>query len=275
MHDETRLDFAIDLARRAGALALESFRRLDTLTIESKGHHDLVSEADRDVEIFIREAIAEAWPGDGIVGEEHPPLPGTSGCVWIIDPIDGTANFLRGIPAWCVVIVCVRDGMPFIAATFDPSAGEMFSARRGGGAFLNGRPIRAAGARSLTEGSVGVGFNNRTDHRNVVRLVSELFERGGIFYRNQSGALMLAYVAAGRLIGYCEEHMNAWDCLAGMLMIEEAGGCSAAPDPQTVVMEGTRVVVAAAGVFDEVDAIARTAFGEATPPGSGDRPGRS
>ena len=107
---DQRMHFAIDLARRAGELGLKYFRDLENLTIESKGHQDLVSDGDREVELFIRAAIAEAYPADGIIGEEHAPVAGKTDHVWVIDPIDGTANFVRGIPAWCVVIACAKEG---------------------------------------------------------------------------------------------------------------------------------------------------------------------
>jgi fructose-1,6-bisphosphatase/inositol monophosphatase family enzyme len=125
--NDQRMRFARDLAFRAGELALTYFRALDTLTIESKGHQDLVSDGDRDVETFIRAAIGAEYPDDGVVGEEHANLAGTSGYVWIIDPIDGTANFVRGIPAWTVVIAGVRDGAPDVGVIHEPSTGENFS----------------------------------------------------------------------------------------------------------------------------------------------------
>lgn len=255
-----RYEFAADLARRAGALGLTFFRSAEKLMVESKGHQDLVSNGDREVELFVRAAIGEAFPDDGIVGEEHAPKAGTSGFRWVIDPIDGTANFVRGIPAWCVAIACVRDGRTVIGVIYDPSADECFAARLGGGAFLNGRPITASKSVSLSDGSVGTGFSNRREARNIVPVISALFEEGGIFFRNASGALMLAYVAAGRLIGYCEEHMNAWDCLAGMLLVEEAGGRILRPDGASMVDEGTMVIAAAAGVYDRLAEIALEAF---------------
>ena len=105
-----RLEFATQLARRAGELGSGYFREIESLTIESKGHQDLVSNGDREVELLIRAAIQSEFPQDGIVGEEYAATDGSSGYVWVIDPIDGTANFVRGIPAWCVVIACVKDG---------------------------------------------------------------------------------------------------------------------------------------------------------------------
>jgi len=257
---DRRLAIVTDIARRAGELGMSYFRDIGALTIESKGHQDLVSNADRDVESFVRAELAKAFPGDGIVGEEHAPTPGTSGFVWVIDPIDGTANFVRGIPAWTVVIAGARHGATEIGVIYEPATGEMFSARLGGGAFVNGKPIRVAAATSLSQGSVGTGFSNRREMGNIVPVIQSLFAEGGVFYRNASGALMLAYVAAGRLIGYVEEHMNAWDCLAGLLIVDEAGGRIHKPDPATVIGDGTLVLAACPGVYDRLAAISSAAF---------------
>jgi myo-inositol-1(or 4)-monophosphatase len=258
--DQRRLDFTVDLARRAGELGMKFFREIDKLTIESKGHQDLVSNGDREVELFVRAAILAEYPEDGIVGEEHAPTTGTSGYIWVIDPIDGTANFVRGIPAWTVVIACTRNGVTEIGVIHEPSTGETFYARRGGGAFLNSRPIKASSATSLTQGSVGTGFSNRVEAGKIVPLIEDLISRGGVFFRNASGALMLAYVAAGRLLGYTEEHMNAWDCLAGLLIIEEAGGRIFSPDPLTVLEKGTLTLAGGPGVFNEIRDISLKAF---------------
>lgn len=255
-----RLDVAIELAREAGRVGVGYFKDLGSLTIESKGHQDLVSEADRDVELFVRERIAAAFPDDGIVGEEHAAKPSRSEFTWVIDPIDGTANFVSGIPAWTVVIAIVRNGVAEAGVIHEPSVGETFHARRGGGAFLNGKPLRVSAGTSLAQGSLGTGFSNRRDARNIVKLIDMLLEEGGVFFRNASGALMLAYVAAGRLLGYVEEHMNAWDCLAGLLMVEEAGGRIVKPNPQTVLEQGTVVVAGAPGVFDAVKSLTDRAF---------------
>lgn len=257
---DARHEFATELARRAGEVGMKFFRELDKLTIESKGHQDLVSDGDREVELFIRAGIAERYPDDGIVGEEHAPVEGSTGFVWIIDPIDGTANFVRGIPAWCVVIACLHEGEMQVGVVHDPSTGETFHGRRGGGAFLNGRPIRTTTATSLSEGSVGTGFSNRVEAGHIVPLIGALIAEGGVFYRNASGALMLAYVAAGRLLGYTEEHMNAWDCTAGLLLVEEAGGRIFRPDPASVITEGTLVIAGGQGVYDRIYALSKDAF---------------
>lgn len=258
--NDKRLQFAIDLARRAGDLGLTFFREIGSLMIESKGHQDLVTNGDREVELLIRAAIQAEFPRDGIVGEEYAATEGSSGYVWVIDPIDGTANFVAGIPAWCVVIACARNGVAEVGVVHEPSNDETFWARRGGGAFLNGKPIRTSATTSLTVGSVGVGFNNRTSALNAVTLIGLIIGEGGVFYRNASGALMLAYVAAGRLIAYCEEHMNAWDCLAAMLIVEEAGGIIEQPDPATVLERGTVVIAGGSDIFAEVRALCARSF---------------
>jgi len=255
-----REKFAVDLARRAGELGLGYFRDLEKLTIESKGHQDLVSEADRDVETFVRAALKAEYSHDGIIGEEHAPTPGTSGFDWVIDPIDGTANFVRGIPTWGVVIAGARAGRTEIGVIHDACAGETFHARLGGGAFLNGRPIRASASTSLGDGSVGTGFSNRREIHNILPFIEMLIDEGGVFYRNASGALMLAYVAAGRLIAYVEEHMNPWDCIAGLLLVEEAGGRIVRPDPATVLAQGTVVIAACRGVFDRIEEMCAASF---------------
>jgi myo-inositol-1(or 4)-monophosphatase len=255
-----RLDIALRIAREAGELALSHFRSLEQLSIESKGPQDLVSNADREVELFVREALAREFPDDGVVGEEHAPTAGASGHVWVIDPIDGTANFVRGIPAWCVVIACTDHGVTELGVIHEPSTGETFSATRGGGAHLNGRAISASKATSLAEGMVGTGSSNRRPLEHVVQLISLLSGEGGVFFRNASGALMLAYVAAGRLLGYCEEHMNPWDCLAGLLMIEQAGGRIAPTDPERVLSDGAMIVAGGSAIYPKLEELSRKAF---------------
>ncbi len=255
-----RLDFAEALARKAGELGLDYFRKLDTLTITHKGHQDLVSEADRNVETLIREELAASFPKDSILGEELGMEEGESGYTWVIDPIDGTANFVAGIPQWCVILACVNQGQVIVGVIHDPVAGETFKAAAGHGAFLNGKPVKASGSQSLSNGSVGVGFNGRTAITDAVNAVGALVSKGGVFFRNASGGLMLAYAASGRLIGYVESHMNAWDCLAGMLITREAGGKVMDQDVNHALYHGARVVVGAPGVFDDLKEIAESSF---------------
>ena len=255
-----RLNAAKSICSRAGTTALAYFNALDSLNIESKGHQDLVSQADREVEVQIRADLARRFPDDGIIGEEHAPVAGRSGFTWVIDPIDGTANFVAGIPVWCVVLACVWKGRTVLGVIHDPVHGETFSARSGNGAFCNALPIRVAPSRGINDGTLGTGFSNRSGAGNVARLVGGIVDRGGVFGRNASGALSLAYVAAGRLIGYAEDHMNAWDCLAGQLLVAEAGGVVEDHHAGDMLARGGRVIVAAPNVFDDLVAICNAAF---------------
>lgn len=257
---ENRDRIAIDIARQGGALAVAFFRQAGDLTIEDKGHQDFVSEADKAVERRIRDLIETAFPDDGIVGEEGDAKPSRTGYTWIIDPIDGTANFIAAIPVWTVVIAVVKEDRTQVGVTLDPVHDELFVAVRGRGATLNGRPLSCPPDARLTRGSVGTGFSGRASRPAAVTLVDMILSKGGIFHRNASGALSLAYVAAGRLIGYVEEHMNAWDCLAGQLLVEEAGGRIERQSADAMIAGGGRVVAGSAGVFDELVGIADAVY---------------
>jgi myo-inositol-1(or 4)-monophosphatase len=257
---DARYAAARQIASTAGALALDYFRKWDQLTIDVKGHQDFVSEADKNVELSVRAALARAFPADGIVGEEGAPTPGSSGYTWVIDPIDGTTNFINGIPQWCVILACVHQGQTVIGVVHDPVHDELHHARRGGGAFLNDTPIRCTSKTSLREGSLGVGFSGRTRAGGIKALVTLATDAGTVFWRNGSGGLSLAYVATGRILGYVEEHMNAWDFLAGHLIVAEAGGRVEAVNADDAIAVGGRVVVAGAGVFDAVQALATAAY---------------
>ena len=221
---EARLTLATDLARQAGALALDYFHQRDALVIETKRHvTDLVSKADREVETLIRDALTAAFPEDAQLGEEHGLSPGRSGLTWVIDPIDGTAPYLAGLPGWCVSIGACDHRGPVLGVLLAPVLGELFVAGRGMGASLNGAPIRAA-AGDLRSGLLGVGANDRVGSDQVGAMLAALMAAGSGWVRYGSGALMLAWVAAGRLVGYAEPRMSAWDCMAGYSLILEAGG---------------------------------------------------
>ncbi len=253
---EDRRNYAVTLCQEAGEIALAYFRDREGLVVDQKGAQDWVSEADKNVETFIRTRIAEAWPDDGIFGEEHGAAQGKSGFDWVIDPIDGTTNFVNGIPAWTIVLAGVADGRTVVGVIHDPNVAETYVAMRGAGATLNGAGMKVASGVPLEAGTVSVGYSNRVQMDNVVPIIAALIRQGAMYHRNASGALSIAYVAAGRLLGYVEEHMNAWDCLAGQLMVEEAGGCVEAQDAGEMIRKGGRVIVATPDVFETVKSIA-------------------
>ncbi|WP_227270837.1 inositol monophosphatase family protein [Roseobacter weihaiensis] len=260
---KNRSEAAGEIAKSGGALALEYYNRVAGLDVVNKGVQDFVTEADQAVETHIRALIEAAFPEDGIIGEEHAPKPGTSGYRWVIDPIDGTANFINSIPAWTVVLAVVKDDQTQIGVIFDPVHDEVFNALRGAGATLNGMSIVCPAGRSIDRGSVGIGRSNRAGIKSTTKLIEQLLTRNGMFFRNASGAISLAYVAAGRLIGYVEEHMNAWDCLAGQLLVAEAGGRIEAQSADDMIANGGRVVAGSAGVFDALRDLADSAFEDA------------
>lgn len=248
------------LIREAGARALQHFGNLAGLTVEAKlNGQDVVSHADRDVEALIRAGIAASFPDDGFLGEEGGHAPGTSGYSWIVDPIDGTSCFLHGISNWCISIALAKHGTTVAGFILDPSADELFSARHGRGAFLNGQPLRVRESQSITDGLTGIGANFRVPVAVVPRFIEALLIAGGMFIRNGSGALMLAHVACGRLVAYYEPHINAWDCLAGLLLVREAGGWTAAYPPGEDLLAGGPVVAATPAARNDLLALIETA----------------
>lgn len=253
-----RAEFASALARRAGQRALDFFRNRASLEIETKnGELDLVSIADRAVEEMIRAEIADTFPDDAILGEEGGATAGASGLTWVIDPIDGTVPFLMGLPHWCVVLAVTEGDQTHLGITDVPVTGEHFTARAGQGARLDGVPLTLDPSKRIQQGLVAVGASERCDPVPMAGILRRLMEGGGMYYRNGSGANMLACVAAGRLAGYVEPSMNPWDSLAGLLMIREAGGVTH-PYPADARLGLT--MGAAPGVWDDLRAIVEAEF---------------
>ena len=253
-----RHDFALDLIVSAGRLAMDYFARLATLETESKKDgQDVVSAADRAVEDLIRDAIHAVFPSDGILGEERSHEPGTSGWLWVVDPIDGTSCVLAGLRDWCISIAAMKDGEADSGCILQPVTGDLYAARRGGGATLNGAPILASATARIETNLLGFGANFRIPRQSVIAFADALMASGGMFYRNGSGALMLAYVAAGRLCGYYEGHINAWDCMAGLLLVREAGGWTMPfPGPGRELTEGGPVLCGPAHLEHDLLALA-------------------
>lgn len=220
---DIRLETAVAIIRDAGALALEYFRDRDALIIEEKGVQDLVSRADRETEDLILSRLKAAFPEDAILAEETG-AHGDTSAVWVIDPIDGTDNYLRGNPYWCVAIALVVDGTVEFGLTLDPNTDELYLARRGEGAWCNHRRLHVSKATTVERSKILLGFSYRCPHEPHAALVGRLLARRCEYARLGAGALSLAHVAAGRFEGYVELHMNAWDALGGLLLVAEAGG---------------------------------------------------
>ena len=214
-----RLEFSRNLAREAGRLAHSAFGQSAT---SMKGRHDVLTAMDGEVERFIRKAIAAQYPGDAIIGEEEGGHGGER--VWLIDPIDGTANYARGIPHYCVSIGYLERLVPTVGVLYDPSHDWLYSAARGEGASCNDARLAVSPCADLGAATVECGWSTRRTTADYVALVGRVMGAGCAMRRVGSGALGLADVAAGRSEAYCEMHINAWDCAAGILLVREAGG---------------------------------------------------
>jgi myo-inositol-1(or 4)-monophosphatase len=221
---QLRLLAAQAVAREAGALARRRFFD-SSFKVGFKGPQDYLTEVDGETEDLISARLHEAFPHDGFIGEETAGRPTPKGgAVWVVDPIDGTSNFARGVPHFCVSIACVLEGVIEVGVVYDPVRDELFAARRSGGAFLNGARIKPSEATSLAASSIEVGWNMRGGVAKYLDLLRRVALWGAAPSRVGSGALALAYTAAGRRDGFVEHHINPWDCMAGILIVEEAGG---------------------------------------------------
>ena len=214
-----RYAFCRSLAREAGVMAHAGF---GTSVTSMKGRHDVVTAMDREVEAFIRRAIGARFPGDAIIGEEEGGAAGER--LWLIDPIDGTANYARGVPHYCVSIGYLEDGVPVLGAIYDPSQDWLYAAERGGGAWLNDARMHVSACAEMGAATVECGWSMRRPHEDYLALLGRVLRAGAQVRRAGSGALGLADVAAGRSEAYCELHINAWDCAAGIVLVREAGG---------------------------------------------------
>jgi myo-inositol-1(or 4)-monophosphatase len=220
---DERLAAACAVARTAGAVAREAFAHAPQSRVRAfKGPQDYVLESDAEVERIIRTQLTTAFPRDSFFGEESGGDFGRD--VWIVDPIDGTANFARGIPHFCISIAFVRDQRTVIGVIYQPATDELYATRRGAGATLNGRRMSVSGLEDPKRALIEAGWSSRRPPQPYVAMVGHLYQAGTQVMRSGSGALGLAYVADGRTDGYCELHINSWDVLSGLLLVEEAGG---------------------------------------------------
>jgi myo-inositol-1(or 4)-monophosphatase len=236
---------AIEAVVKAGDLQLEKFG--SDLHIDMKGTIDLVTEVDVAVERMFRRLIAERFPDHQILGEEMGgAATAPAGPCWIFDPIDGTTNYAHGLPIFCSSLALEIDGVPEIAAVYDPTRRELFTAERGGGAYLNGRQIHVSRAEKLVEAMLVTGFpydvHARVDE--IVGLFGAFVGQARAVRRLGSAAIDLCYVAAGRMDGFWETDLKAWDIAGGALIVAEAGGVVTDTDGRPFVSRGGHVLAA-------------------------------
>ncbi len=216
---------AVDAARKAGRLIMRSFDNLETLQISAKSQNEFVTQVDHASENLIIETLRKAYPDHAFYGEESG-RSGQANMIWIIDPLDGTTNFIHGFPQFSISIAAVYKGKPEHGVIYDPLKDELFTASRGQGAQLNHKRIRVSERHQINEALLGTGFPY--DDMRFLEAYLNLFKTicplaAGI-RRAGSAALDLAYVAAGRLDGFWECNLKPWDVAAGSLLIKEAGG---------------------------------------------------
>lgn len=220
------LNVAVMAAHRGGDSLVRSLKKLDRIEVEVKGRNDFVSEADRLAERAVIETIHKHYPGHAILAEESG-AQGESDHVWVIDPLDGTTNFLHGFPTFAVSVALLVGGRMEHAAVYDPMRQELFTASRGHGAQLDGRRIRVSSCKSLDRALIGTGFPFRDSNLALdayLAMFGKAIENTAGVRRPGAAALDLAYVAAGRLDGFWETGLSKWDLAGGALIIREAGG---------------------------------------------------
>ncbi|NRB00816.1 MAG: inositol monophosphatase [Rhodobacteraceae bacterium] len=254
------LNIMIKAARLAGRSLVKDFREVENLQVSSKGAGDFVSRADIAAEQIIREELMEARPNYGWVGEESDAEIGKDPTRrWIVDPLDGTTNFLHGLPHWAVSIALEHKGEIVAAVVFDPAKDEMFFAEKGMGAFMNETRLRVSGRSVMIESifATGLPFGGRSDLPETLQDLARLLPTTAGVRRWGAAALDLTYVAAGRYDGFWERELHAWDIAAGLLIVREAGGFTQAIDPEADPLTSGTVIAANTEIFEKFAKIIR------------------
>jgi myo-inositol-1(or 4)-monophosphatase len=249
-----RFESAIRFATEAASLALQMRTARGTIAATMKGAQDWVTEADGAVERLLSERLAREFPADGFQGEEGGRV--RSGSLrWIVDPIDGTANFMRGGHRFCVSLGCLDGNAPVIGVLVAPAMAETFAACTGMGATLNGIPIRAADTIDLTRATIEVGWSQRRPRQEFMALTDRIIAAGAMPRLSGSGALGLADVAAGRVDAYVELHINLWDVAAALTVLAEAGATVSDFLGEDGAVAGRAILATAPGIAGPVSAV--------------------
>jgi myo-inositol-1(or 4)-monophosphatase len=245
------LSTAVEAVVRAGGIQLERFGT--AFRVDKKGAIDLVTEVDIEVERMFRALVSERFPDHQVLAEELggmdtvPPGP-----CWVFDPIDGTTNFTHGLPIFCASLALEVDGVAQVAAIYDPTRRELFTAERGGGAYLNGRPLKVSSTAEMVDAMLVTGFpydvHSRIDE--IVGLFAQFVGRARAVRRLGSAAIDLCYIAAGRMDAFWERDLKPWDIAGGALIVSEAGGRITGMDGRPFASRG-RDVLASNGLLHE------------------------
>ncbi len=266
------LNTAVKAARKAGAIINRGALDIERLQVSKKGHNDFVTEIDAAAEQAIIDILLTAYPQHTILGEESGRVAGPSfngvledaDFVWIIDPLDGTTNFIHGFPQYAVSIALQHRGQLQHGVIFDPTRNELFTATRGRGAYLNERRIRVSNCAKLADALLGTGFPFRAAHdtpdlERYMKLFSLMAKRCAGIRRPGAAALDLAYVAAGRFDGFWEAGLKPWDIAAGALLVQEAGGLVSDWQGESAYLHSGEVIAGAPKVLAQIVASIREA----------------
>ncbi|HUQ28452.1 MAG TPA: inositol monophosphatase family protein [Usitatibacter sp.] len=245
------LNTAVKAARKAGSLITRASFDVDKLTVRAKRQNDFVSEVDHAAEDAIISILREAYPDHGILAEESGSRDADAEYVWVIDPLDGTTNFLHGFPQYCVSIGLLHKGKPMQAVVYDPNRNELFTATKGVGAYLNDRRIRVSATDKLENSLMGTGFPFReVGHLDdYMRMFKNVTMATSGIRRPGAAALDLAWVACGRVDGFWEIGLSPWDIAAGALLVREAGGLIGDLEGNEGFMDSGRVVATNSKLF--------------------------
>ena len=253
MAGSANLNVMMKTARKAGRALLKDFGEVENLQVSTKGPGDFVSRADKTAEETIREELMRARPSYGFLGEEGKEIDGEDPTRrWIVDPLDGTTNFLHGLPHWAVSIALEHKGQIVAGVIYDPTKDEMFYAEKGGGAWLNESRLRVSGRHKLIESifATGLPFAGRADLPDTIRDLARILPACAGVRRFGAAALDLAYVAAGRYDGFWERGLHAWDLAAGLVIVREAGGIVEPLNEGGDIMEDGQVICANEPIFE-------------------------
>ncbi|MEO1678514.1 MAG: inositol monophosphatase family protein [Pseudomonadota bacterium] len=253
MQGSANLNIMVKAARKAGRNLVKDFREVEQLQVSRKGPGDFVSRADLAAEALLKEELLGARPNYGWLAEEGAEIEGKDPTRrWIVDPLDGTTNFLHGMPHWAVSIALEHKGEIVAGVVFDAAKDELFMAEKGGGAWLNDGRLRVSGRRSMADCvfATGVPFGAKKTLPAMLHDLSRLMPQTAGLRRWGSAALDLAYVAAGRFDGYWEREISPWDMAAGLILVREAGGFTGPVYEGRDIFGGNAVIAANAEVFD-------------------------
>ncbi|WP_170404728.1 inositol monophosphatase family protein [Ruegeria arenilitoris] len=260
MVGSANLNIMIKAARKAGRSLVKDFREVENLQVSMKGAGDFVSKADIAAENILKEELLGARPTYGWLAEEGGVIEGEDPTRrWIVDPLDGTTNFLHGLPHWAVSIALEHKGKIVAGVIYDPAKDEMFFAEKGEGAWMNDMRIRVSSRSRMIESifSTGLPFGGRSDLPATLQDLARLMPACAGVRRWGAAALDMAYVAAGRYEGFWERRLNAWDLAAGIIIVKEAGGFVQPLNPESSILSDGEVICANEPIFDQFAKVIR------------------